>query len=887
MKNVNQLLYDIDYISGVMSLRNPQKDSLIILDDIFNNVYKEKQIDKKLALDYIHQKYPICSDFERSFPSITFALATGVGKTRLMGAFITYLYTNHDVKNYLVVAPNTTIFEKLKLDLGAQGTNKYVFNSIGCFNGSPRIITDDNYAYYKKDLFNSEVNIFIYNISKFDKDNTKMKSFNENLGMSFYDTLAEIKDLVIIMDESHHYRAEKGMSAINELKPIIGLELTATPVVNVKSKQVPFKNVVYEYPLSKAIRDGYTRVPYAVTRSDIDLYNFGDEATDRLMLSDGLICHELIKEKLKAYCNIHNLPIVKPFMLVVCKDTEHASIIEKYIKSDDFAGGQYKNKTIIINSKMSGAETEANTKLLLSVEQNDNPIEIVIHVNMLKEGWDVNNLYTIVPLRTASSKILREQMVGRGLRLPFGKRTGEKEIDSVMLTAHDKFKEIIEEAQKGDSLFNRGNIIEIEELENQKTEITQLSISIDDKNKELKESLNINDEKKKEKFTDKVVSILVNNVERCISISNSDNLSKEEVTNIKEFVKKELQDIEDYGKIFEDNVNPLSSWMDDNIDKIHKETIEKFIVIPRIKTESEPGEYYFDEFDLNLDRFNNKPIENELLIKNLTDFSDIERLQSGYINFDAYNPKKVILEELRKKAEINYEKDSELLFKLITQVTDKYQSLYEEDGMKNIIMMHKKEISLEIYNQMMEHFVRNEGLIHESVIDFNRHNLKSNYTYNIKKSIFDKFDSERDGRITSILFDGIKRGVFKSAKFDSEPELIFAQILESESNLVYSWLRPSRDEFEFLTYNNGRRYEPDFVVETVDMTYLVEIKADNQLEDIDVLAKKERAISYCKIVSEWAKSSKNKEWRHLFIPASKIKESTTLNYLINNYIGEQ
>lgn len=886
MNNVNQLQYDVDYISGVMSLRKPQKDSLVILDDIFKNVYKNEQINKELALKYIHQNYPTCSDFERSFPSITYALATGVGKTRLMGTFITYLYTNYDIKNFLVVAPNTTIFEKLKMDLGAQGTSKYVFNGIGCFNDNLRIITDDNYAYYRNDIFNSDVNIFIYNISKFDKDNTKMKSFNETLGMSFYDTLAAIKDLVIIMDESHHYRAEKGMQAINELKPIIGLELTATPIVNSKNKQVPFKNVVYEYPLSKAIKDGYTRVPYAVTRSDIDLYNFGDEAIDRLMLSDGLICHELIKEHLRMYCNLHNLPIVKPFMLVVCKDTEHASIIEKYIKSEDFAGGKYKNRTLIINSKMSGVETEANTKLLLSVEQADNPIEIVIHVNMLKEGWDVNNLYTIVPLRTASSKILREQMVGRGLRLPFGKRTGEKEIDSVMLTAHDKFKEIIEEAQKGDSLFNKGNIIEIEYLEDQKIEITQLSIDINDKNKELKEKLDIIDEQKKTDFSNKVFSALINNVEKYISISNSDELSKETINNIKKFVKEELQEIEDYGKIFEDNINPLNSWIDDNITKIHKETIEKFIIIPRIKTEREPGEYYFIDFDLNLDKFNNKPIENEILIKNLTDFSDVERLQSGYINFDAYNPKKVILEELRKKAEVNYEKDSELLFKLISQVTDKYESLYNEDGMKNIIMMHKKEISLEIYNQMMEHFVRKEGLIHESVIDFSRFNLKSNYNYKIKKNIFDKYDSERDGRITSILFDGIKRGVFEAAKFDSEPELMFAQILENENDLVSSWLRPSSDEFEFLTYNNGRKYEPDFVVETMDIIYLVEVKADNQLEDAEVLAKKERAISYCKIVSEWAKSSKNKEWRYLFIPASKIKETTTLNYLINNYIEE-
>ena len=66
----------------------------------------------------------------------------------------------------------------------------------------------------------------------------------------------------------------------------------------------------------------------------------------------------------------------------------------------------------------------------------------------LKKGWDVNNLYTIVPLRTATSKVLREQTIGRGLRLPFGKRTGEQWIDSVSITAHDKFDEIIRRSTK-------------------------------------------------------------------------------------------------------------------------------------------------------------------------------------------------------------------------------------------------------------------------------------------------------------------------------------------------------------------------------------------------------------------------------------------------------
>lgn len=60
-------------------------------------------------------------------------MATGVGKTRLMGAFIAYLYTQKNIKNFFVVAPNTTIYDKLKRDLSDSGSEKYVFKGLGCF----------------------------------------------------------------------------------------------------------------------------------------------------------------------------------------------------------------------------------------------------------------------------------------------------------------------------------------------------------------------------------------------------------------------------------------------------------------------------------------------------------------------------------------------------------------------------------------------------------------------------------------------------------------------------------------------------------------------------------------------------------------------------------
>ena len=101
-------LYTTDYISGVMSLRKPQTQSLKILEEITNAVQLRKGMNLKAALGAVHAMYPICFDFERDFMSLTFSLATGVGKTRLMGAFSAYLYTQHHIRNFFVVAPNTT-----------------------------------------------------------------------------------------------------------------------------------------------------------------------------------------------------------------------------------------------------------------------------------------------------------------------------------------------------------------------------------------------------------------------------------------------------------------------------------------------------------------------------------------------------------------------------------------------------------------------------------------------------------------------------------------------------------------------------------------------------------------------------------------------------------
>ncbi|MCI8782101.1 MAG: DEAD/DEAH box helicase family protein [Dorea sp.] len=872
--------YTTDYISGVMSLRKPQTHSLKILEEIVNNVTLRKDMNLKAALGAVHAMYPTCSDFERDFISLTFALATGVGKTRLMGAFIAYLYTQHEIKNFFVVAPNTTIYDKLKKDLCDSGSPKYVFKGLGCFRTLPQIITDDDYREKTISLFESDIHIYIYNIDKFNKEDAHMKKVNEVIGDSFYQFLSALPDLVLIMDESHHYRAAKGSQALNELNPLLGLELTATPFVTKGRRQALFKNVVYEYPLSKAIEDGYTRTPFAVTRSDIDFYNFGDEQLDKMMLLDGITCHENTKRKLQVYAENNKARLVKPFMLVVCKDTEHAAWAETFVKSDEFREGKYRNKTIVIHSKQKGSETEANTRLLLDVENSENPVEIVIHVNMLKEGWDVNNLYTIVPLRTAASKILREQMVGRGLRLPYGERTGERDVDAVMLTAHDKFSDIIDEAQKGDSIFKAGNVIQAEDIQEEEITYTQLSFKTDP-DKELEKAYEETQIEKTEKnaaLIKKATSLIKEKVSQHIQKTPAHTVTSAQVKEIAAAVSQKLSDDKDLGEAFHENENPLMAWLNQQTEQTHREAVEKFIPIPRIKvTDEGVEEYVFVDFDIDITEFSHVPIKNELLVQNLEDMQDRQRMKGGVIDFEGYNPKKILLEQVRSKPEIDYERCSNLLFKLISQVCDYYENQHGTNGMQNIVMMYKRDVGNKIYKQMLQHFYCENGFLQEEVIGTRDYNLQQTYTFKERVNLYSTYTEN----IKSVLFEGIKKGVFSTAKFDSEPELILARVLETDSE-VQNWLRPAPQEFN-ITYNHGHNYEPDFVVETEDMIYLVEVKGEDKLNDPDVIAKKNRGIQYCAAATRWSRANNYKCWRYLFIPSKKVMPNSTFLQLAKQF----
>lgn len=312
------------------------------------------------------------------------------------------------------------------------------------------------------ELIRCKINIF--NISKINSEvrggkSPRIKRLSEYIGESYFEFLANLDDLVILMDESHRYRASAGVHAINELKPVLGLELTATPFVETSKGAIQFQNVIYDYPLGRAIADGFVKDPAVVTRKDFNPAGMAPEAIEQLKLEDGIRLHESIKAELITYARETGLPVVKPFVLVIARDTTHAAQLLALIESDRFFNGRYVGKVIQVDSSTTGRKEDELVERLLKVESTDEPTEIVIHVNMLKEGWDVTNLYTIVPLRAANARILIEQSIGRGLRLPYGKRTGVAIVDRLNIIAHDKFQDIVDEAKRSDSVIRLQQVI--------------------------------------------------------------------------------------------------------------------------------------------------------------------------------------------------------------------------------------------------------------------------------------------------------------------------------------------------------------------------------------------------------------------------------------------
>ena len=886
----------VNQISQRLSLRSPQEVSLEILSELVKKLDLGKEVDLGEELKKVANVYPTCTDFEREFASVCFALATGVGKTRLMGAFIAYLALTKKSRNFFVLAPGTTIYKKLIDDLGNPGNAKYVFKGIAEFVITPpNIITAENYKnkinesrkQVKAGFFDNEINIHIFNIDKINKDVGKVRAFSEYLGESYFEYLAETEDLVVIMDESHHYLAERGLRTINELKPILGLELTATPI---DPKGNKFKNVVYEYSLKQAMEDGFVKEPAVATRSNFDPKQHSDEEIDRIKLDDAIRIHEQTKTNLEIYARNNGREIVKPFVLVVAKDTTHASDIRKYIQSPSFMNGSYSNKVLEVHSKVGSDKTEKDEIIqsLLEVEDRNNPIEIVIHVNMLKEGWDVTNLYTIVPLRSSAAQILTIQTIGRGLRLPYGERVGDKYVDRLTIVAHDRYEAILEESRKPDSLVKQGNIITIEDnpemLDSQS--ITSSGGIAFGSIRSLENEILVEQNPDKRKEKSRYLAAQISIKEEVLNLSN-ENTSVTRVNDqeIKDKIFKKVKaSLEsNQSELF---VNEqLDKIIEDAYDDVTKDIVKSYIEIPRLSVQpSDEKTVTIVDFDLDCTNLNLKPQTREIYIQSLED----ENARRDIISASNMEYKEDVLEnvlvhQLIDIDFINYDENSKLLYKLSGQAINYLRDkLSKEEDVTNVVYSYKRDISDLIASQIREHLSRSPVRYDHSqtkpfteIYDNNLTQISGDKIYHYTETITPTSD------IPKKIFTGFAKACHERYKFDSKSEKDFVILLEKDSsNFVSRWLRPADRQFNITWGSLGKKYEPDFVVETMDTIYMVEIKKAQDVDSNEVQDKAKAAKIYCEQASVYTKDTGGKQWEYVLIPHDKVTQSASIKSLL-------
>lgn len=888
-----------------LSLRKPLGEALDLTSRLAESLSLEKAPQDDAALDAFLKKelasvkeiIPSVKAFDRDFPSLAFSIATGIGKTRLMAAIIAYLNLKKGIKHFFILAPNLTLYEKLIRDFGDTSYSKYVFKGISEYVARPpRIVTGDNYMERTGSLF-SDVEINIFNISKFNTENKtttkggvkvqpRMRRLSEYLGQSYFDYLASLPDLVILMDEAHRYHGDASKKAINELRPVLGLEMTATPV---DEKGKSFRNIVYEYNLAQALADKrYVKDPTVASRKNFDRKNFTADEIELIKLEDGVNVHERTKLAIELYAKQNNRPVVHPFILVVCRDITHARSVKELLESERFFGGRYKDKVLQIDS--STKKDDEIERQFVALEAPDNKIEIVVHVNMLKEGWDVNNLYTIIPLRAADATILIEQTIGRGLRLPYGgERTGNKDVDTLTVIAHDNFSAVIAKAQSGDSVLSKLSYVELDEsgvpTTNGKVE-TPPPAPVDKYVKKVQEAQTEHDKKVAQQVCDSVRAIIEVIPQVADNVTHYSELQKPEI--VKTIKEKATELIKERAKVAkplfaeaeaEEQIKQLNTVIKEVIIDYAKNVIE----IPRIVLEQPKARKVYEDFDLYTGEGYNVPdVEYEIVRQSLAT-SEVDII-TGKTGSMMTKPIDLLVGRLIDYDDVDYDSTADLLYKLAGQAietiiansTDKSQSqIYAK------VRTYKEQIAANIYAQMCANsHIEREQTPPSRVLPFSRmvdqHIVVNNdFGYRLVGEV-----SEQKSWANKYVVKGFRKTYYPQYRFDSSTEWDFAYALENDPKIL-RWIRPEPAQFNIYWADGAKRYEPDFIVETDDAIYMCETKAQKDVDDKDVKAKASEARRYCAIATAYNERHGGKPWHYIIIPHNLVERNYSFDYIIS------
>ena len=373
-------------------------------------------------------------------------MATGSGKTKVMSLAVVWQYMNAVCGNdpdyartFLILAPNVIVFERLKTDFAGA----VIFNTDPLIPRELKLYWDvDCYLRGDGERATSEGALYLTNIQQLHgkvatDDDDGGDALNAMLGsvpptkkietVDFLERIASRGGTCLVLnDEAHHTHDEKlrwneiirdlhtALEAANGA--VIQLDVTATPR---HTKGGLFTWTVSDYPLKQAITDGIVKRPVkGITAGMQEVQSNIASTRYQAYLVAGVERWREYRDQL--------MPLrKKPILFVMMNSTAEADDVDDFLRRqypEEFAGG---DKLVTIHTNTSGeiskADLEAARELSRNVDKLDNPVNAIVSVLMLREGWDVQNVTVVVGLRpfNAKANILPEQAIGRGLRRMF------------------------------------------------------------------------------------------------------------------------------------------------------------------------------------------------------------------------------------------------------------------------------------------------------------------------------------------------------------------------------------------------------------------------------------------------------------------------------------
>lgn len=371
-------------------------------------------------------------------------LATGVGKTYIMASLVEYL-RRQGVMNVMIVTPNTVVQNKTVADF-SQGSNRY----IGGFDIPPALVTPDDVqklrlgeSWYHLFAGEGASTVYIFNVQQLfppkeegkneatgvEAQRRKTWRFQEETGV-LAERLIKLDDLVVIVDEAHLFgaTAARFQESLKAFHPAATVGLTASSSKN--------DDVVFRYPLWKAIYYGFVKQPVLVYR-DKGYKEGGEER----QLQDAMSLLALKEEAYRQYRETHpDGKQTKPLLFVVCADVNHATETATTLRNTYFTDPNDVHAVLQVDNQHDDATTQT---LLRNLDESNSPVRVIVSVNKLREGWDTKRIAVMCTLRAMGSEVLTQQVMGRGLRLPFGALTEVPTINELDIISHKSFVDLL------------------------------------------------------------------------------------------------------------------------------------------------------------------------------------------------------------------------------------------------------------------------------------------------------------------------------------------------------------------------------------------------------------------------------------------------------------